>query len=185
MVPVVLIKFREQGFVLSVNNGKGLTDRSNQGAVFPTRIVVCLADFPMHGDEVRIDVRIALVPVPSAPSHEEARFRPLFPYGCAKLRRRSMKAFGILSSKSGLLALVLDHDEIPFGRLESFLACRVCEMKMQIFPPGGSEAQLVRASFPLEDLFDEIGALGGVTVSKKKDFLVFARRNRQQEAGKE
>ena len=96
-----------------------------------------------------------------------------------------MKALGVLSSQSGLLALVLDHDEIPFGRLESFLACRVCEMKMQIFAPGGSEAQLVRASFPFEDLFDEIGALGGVAVAKKEDLPVFARRNRNQQAGKE
>ena len=65
------------------------------------------------------------------------------------------------------------------------MACLVCEMKMQIFPSGGSEAQLVRASFPFEDLFDEIGALGGVAVAKKEDLLVFTRRNRQQEAGKE
>ena len=81
VAPVILIKFPEQGFVLTVNNGKGLTDRSQQGTVFLGCLFVGCADFSMHGDEVRVDARIALVPIPPAPSHEEARFRSLFPYG--------------------------------------------------------------------------------------------------------
>jgi len=162
-----------------------MTNRSNQGIVFPTRLLVCPADFPMHGAEVRIDLGIALVPVTPAPSHEEARFGSLFPYGCAKSFRRSMKALGVLSSQSGLLALVLDHDEIPLCRLESLLTGRVGEMKSQIFASWGAELNLVRPAFPVEYLFDELGALCGVAISKKEDLLVFAGRNRQQEAGKE
>ena len=58
-------------------------------------------------------------------------------------------------------------------------------MEVEVFPSRGAELQLVRASFPVEYLFDELGALGGVAITKKEDLLVFAGRNRQQEAGKE
>ena len=60
----------------------------------------------MHGDEVRVYLRIALVPVPPSPSHKEARFGTLFFDGLAKSFRRSMKALGIWVSQSGLLALI-------------------------------------------------------------------------------
>ena len=115
MATIFFIKLPKKRFVLRVNYGKSVTDWSNQGIVFPPRLFVGPADFSMHGAEVRIDLGIALVPVPPAPSHEEARFASLFPYGCAKSFRRSMKALGVLSSQSWFLALVLNHDEIPSG----------------------------------------------------------------------
>ena len=62
---------------------------------------------------------------------------------------------------------------------------RVGKMEVEVFPSRCAELQLVRASSPVEYLFDELGALGGVAISKKEDLLVFAGRNRQQEAGKE
>ena len=85
-----------------------------------------------------------------------------------------MKAFGIWTPKSGLLALVLDYDKIPFGRLKSLLTGWVGEMEIEIFPPGGSELQLVRSSIAVEYLLDEAGALGGVAVAKEEDLRVFA-----------
>ena len=58
-------------------------------------------------------------------------------------------------------------------------------MKSQIFASRSTESQLVRASFPGEYLFYELGALCGVAISKKENPLVFAGRNRQQEARNE
>ena len=69
--------------------------------------------------------------------------------------------------------------------MECFLTCRVGEMEMQILSSRGSESQLVRPSIADENLFDEVGALGGVAVAKEEDLRVFACRYRNEQAGKE
>ena len=69
--------------------------------------------------------------------------------------------------------------------MECFLTRRVGEMEMQILSSRGSESQLVRPSIAVENLLDEVGALGGVAVAKEEDLRVFACRYRNEQAGKE
>ena len=79
MTAILSVETSEDGFVGRMEMSEGMTDWSHVSFVATSGLRVLPANFFLHGEKVRIYIRVLLVSVPAPPSHVQAGTRPLLP----------------------------------------------------------------------------------------------------------
>ena len=69
MTAILVIKTSEDGFVGSMEMGEGMTDWSHISVIGTSGLRILTTNLFLHGEKVRICIRILLVSVPATPSH--------------------------------------------------------------------------------------------------------------------
>jgi len=81
--------------------------------------------------------------------------------------------FRALATETGLLALTLKDNVLPFARLDKSPSLLGGEMVLQILAAGIEEDEFVSSALTLEDLLDEMSATSGVAISDEQNGFRF------------
>ena len=77
MTAVIIVKTSEDGFVGSMEMSEGMTDWSHISVVGTSGLRILTTNLFLHGEKVRICIRVLLVSVPATPGHIQTGTRSL------------------------------------------------------------------------------------------------------------
>ena len=77
MTAILSVETSEDGFVGRMEMSEGMTDWSHISVVGTSGLRILTTNLFLHGEKVRICIRVLLVSVPATPGHIQTRTRPL------------------------------------------------------------------------------------------------------------
>ena len=118
MTAVLFVKTDENGFVGGMEMGEGMTDWGHVSVVATSGLRVLTTNLFLHGEKVRICIRVLFISVPAPPSHVQTGTRSLLASKLAETNDCFVELIRVLATETGLLALTLKYNVVPLTRLD-------------------------------------------------------------------
>jgi hypothetical protein len=118
MTAVLFIKTGENRFGGRMEMSEGMPDWGHISVVATSGLQILTTNLFLHGEKVRICIRVLLVSVPAPPSHVQTGTSPLFASKLAETDDCVVELFRVLATETGLLALTLKDNVVPLTRLD-------------------------------------------------------------------
>ena len=118
MTAVLFVKTDENGFVGGMEMGEGMTDWGHVSVVATSGLRVLTTNLFLHGEKVRICIRVLFISVPAPPSHVQTGTRSLLASKLAESNDCFVDLSRVLATETGLLALTLKDNVVPLTRLD-------------------------------------------------------------------